>query len=211
MENMLSIFDKFSRTSMTEVLELLPAVSCQICGHLLMHHQSKPVQGSGPPYHSMSLTTNCYAQLPFPVVRTVGGGCVLLCNPQKAISLVAMAITDHGLSAVIIRKTFLNFEKQGLERRLSDSVGRVEDVEIDASLKAKRHKAHHGSTPSRKSVRLAEKMAKKETSSTIESNSTDLNGNVTTFHSESKEIVTEFIKSLQCIDNYFSWTLPEVC
>ena len=175
------------------------------------------MQGLGPPT-AMSLTLNCSSQLPFPLLQSAIGGCGLLYNHQKDISLVAMAITEHGLSAVVVRKHFPMGEGEGLKESVSDVLGRrkLGDAEVDPSLKAKKQKTEktrgeEDPTAIRRSVRLAEKRAQKEISDTIRSINTDEYDIEIPFQPESNETITQFMESLETIDSYHTWPLPEVC
>ena len=182
------------------------------------------MQALGPPLSpALSLTVKSYSQLPFPLLQTVNDGCLLLYEPCKDISLFAITVTEHGLAAVVFRKQFPQGGEQRLEERSSDRLpGRSVGEDVDVCLKSKKQKYDKASkdyTATRRSARLAEKRIIKETSENrdnvgIASASSENKGCGSieaSFQSELMQTVTSFIESLQTMDNYYSWTLPEVC
>ena len=169
----------------------------------------------------LSLSIKSYSQLPFSLLQTVNDGYVLLYEPCKDISLFAITMTEHGLAVVACRKQFPQVGEHRLEERPSDRLlGRSVDAKVDVCLKSKKLKCDKTSEDNvqiRRSARLAEKRTKKETSEnrdTIGSESCENEGCGSIEAScqpESIETVTSFIESLRTIDNYYRWTLPEVC
>ena len=157
-----TIFDRIPRGSRTDALEMLPTVCCSGCGHLLMHHQSKPMQAVG---SRLSLSIKSYSQLPFSLLQTVNDGYVLLYEPCKDISLFAITMTEHGLAVVACRKQFPQVGEHRLEERPSDRLlGRSVDAKVDVCLKSKKLKCDKTSEYNvqiRRSARLAEKRTKK--------------------------------------------------
>eukprot|EP00731_Ephydatia_muelleri_P016748 Em0009g1172a len=180
------------------------------------------MQALGPPLsQALSLTVKSYSQLPFPLLQTVNDGCLLLYEPCKDISLFAITVTEHGLAAVVFRKQFPQGGEQRLEERSSDRLpGRSVGEDVDVCLKSKKQKYDKASkdyTATRRSARLAEKRIIKETSENRDTvgiasascENKECGSIEASFQSESMQTVTSFIESLQTMDNYYSWTLPE--
>lgn len=215
-----SIFDRVPRGSGADVLEMIPTICCLGCGHSLMHHQYSAGSLQSPSlFARMSLTLNSYSQLPFSLIQTVNGGCILLCSQGKDTSLLAVTATEHGPSAVVFRKHFSCTGDHGSERCSSDRLrNRPVDAKVDVSLKSKKLKANRTSgerAAVRRSTRLEEKRVRntsEELSGTVASGSESKGSDYVeaSFQSSLSEAVSQLIASLQTMDSFYSWTLPEV-